>query len=132
MSGAVLYYGLMIISLICLLLGVDYHTKISADDDVHNSTRTTQISALSDSINLGELRVNKKLSINQAVALEKWYAYFIQNSDMNLHYIIEIIDIHENPGAIAVRVRGYKDYMLIEQQLTVDYINIITLDDGKE
>lgn len=132
MSGAVLYYSFIIISLICLLLGVDYHIKISADDDVHNSTRTTQISALSDSINLGELRVNKNLSINQAVALEKWYVYFIQNSDMNLHYIIEIIDIHENPGAIAVRVRGYKDYMLIEQPLTVDYINIITLDDGKE
>lgn len=132
MSGAVLYYGFIIISLICILLGVDYHAKISADDDVHNSTRTTQISSLSDAINVGDLRVNKNLSIDQAIALEKWISYFKQNSDMNLHYIIEIIDIHEDPGAIAVRVKGYKNYMLIDQQLTVHYTNIIILDDGKD
>lgn len=132
MSGAVIYYGLILISLICIFLGVDYHAKISADDDVFNSTRTTQISTLSDSINIGDLRVNNKLSIDQNVALEKWISYFEQNSDMNLHYIIEIIDIHEDPGAIVVSVKGYRDYMLINQQLTVDYTNIIILDDGKE
>lgn len=132
MSGAVIYYGLILISLICIFLGVDYHAKISADDDVFNSTRTTQISTLSDSINIGDLRVNKSLSIDQNKALEKWISYFEQNSDVNLHYIIEIVDIHENPGAIVVRVKGYKNYTLIDQQLTVDYTSVIILDDGKD
>lgn len=130
MSSAVKYYGLVILFVILIFVSIDYNKKIVIDENTNISTRTTQMSTINESINLGELIVNQKLTINEEKAIELWIENFKKNNDLNLKYKIEIIGIKEDPPAIAVRVRGYSEYTMLEIDCTVDYFNLIIVDDA--
>ncbi|SJZ52604.1 DUF5411 family protein [Anaerorhabdus furcosa] len=91
MSGAIAFYGLLIFFVLVIFSGADYNKKIMMDDDVYNATRTTQLSALQDSINIGDLIVNHKLSMDKEKAMELWFDNFNKNKDLNLTYEIEAV-----------------------------------------
>ncbi|MCH1942440.1 DUF5411 family protein [Holdemania massiliensis] len=129
MSGAIAYYGLVLLSLILIFTAIDFNNKITADDDVHSTTRTTQISSITEAVNLGDLFSSGKLSIDQSQALDLWLSNFQENKDINLKYQIDILGVSEEPPGIAVRVRGYSTYLMLDTDLIVDYTNIIIIDD---
>lgn len=132
MSGAVAFYGLLVFFILVAFSGADFNKKIMMDHDVHDATRTTQLTTLQDSVNIGDLIVNHKLSIDINRAMRLWLEQFEQNKDMNLTYDIEIVSIHEEPPGIAVRVRGYSSYLMLETECVVDYFNVIIVDDPIE
>ncbi|MEF9920037.1 MAG: DUF5411 family protein [Erysipelotrichaceae bacterium] len=132
MSGAIAFYGLLIFVVLITFTGVDFNKKIMMDEDVHSATRTTQLSTLQESINIGDLIVNNKLSMDSQRAIDLWLENFELNKDMRLTYDIEFIDTHEEPPAIAVRVRGYSSYLMLETECVVDYFNLIIVDDPIE
>lgn len=131
MSGAIAYYGLVLLSLILIFTAIDFNNKITADDDVHSTTRTTQISSITESVNLGDLFSSGNLSIDQTQALDLWLVNFNANKDVNLKYQIDILGVSEVPPGIAVRVRGYSNYLMLDTDLLVDYTNIVIIDDKK-
>ena len=131
MSGAIAYYALVLLALLLIFVSIDFQVKISADEDVHSNVRTTQMSSIVDSVNMGDLFITGKLSINQEIALELWMENFEKNKDTNLDYRIDILGVSEEPPGIAVRVRGYSSYIMLETDLIVDYTNIIIIDDAK-
>lgn len=132
MSGAIAFYGLLIFFVLVSFSGADYNKKIMMDDDVHNATRTTQLSTLQDSINIGDLIVNHNLSMDKEKAIDLWFDNFNKNKDLNLTYEIEVVGVHEEPPAIAVRVKGYSSYLMLETECIVDYFNLIIVDDPIE
>lgn len=130
MSSAVKFYGLVIFFVILIFVSVDYNKKIMIDENTNLSTRTTQMSTIHEAINLGDLIVNQKLTMDEEKAMELWVENFKKNNDLNLNYKIEIIGIKEDPPAIAVRIRGFTEYTMLETDCTVDYFNLIVVDDA--
>lgn len=132
MGGIVKIYGIIIISLIGIFLMMNFYTRVFVEDDIFESSRTTQLSTLKENLNLGDLFANNKYSIDEQRTIDSWIEKFESNKDSNLKYIVDILDIHESPPAIAVRIRGYSDLLMSEKNLEIDYTNVIMLDERKE
>lgn len=56
----------------------------------------------------GEYRIEQKTRLIHGLKILKLI------KTIKLTYVVDIIDIHESPPAIAVRIRGYSDLLLSE------------------
>ena len=111
---------------------LNFNTRITLEDDIFESTRSTQLSTLEENLNLGDLFVNRKYTISQEDTINCWIKQFKENKDTKLNYIVDILSVHEDPPALAVRVRGYSNLSMTEEKLEIDYTNVILLDEGGE
>ncbi|MEF9968608.1 MAG: DUF5411 family protein, partial [Longicatena sp.] len=112
-----------------LFLLVNFNNRIFLEDDIFESTRSTQISVIQDSLNLGELFVDHNYSIHTQEAMSNWIKQFDENRNNKLHYVIDFVGIHETPPAIAVRVRGYSSLNLSDESLELDYTNLVLIEE---
>jgi hypothetical protein len=129
MAGVIKTFGIITFSLIVMFLIMNFNYQIMMEDDIRETTKTTQLTTIEDNINLGDLFVNNVLSINTERAENQWYEYFEKNSDTNYYYKVEIISVHQEPPGIAVRIRGYTDINMSEDQLKIDYGSVVIADD---
>lgn len=128
MSGVVKIYGVVVCALVAIFLMINVNTRIFVEEDLFESSRTTQLSTIKESLNLGELFANGNYEIDKTEAIKHWVENFKNNRDSKLNVVVDVIDIHENPPAIAVRLKGYADLMMMEKDLELDYTNIVLLD----
>lgn len=129
MSGVVKIYGVVVCALVVIFLMMNVNTRIFVEEDLFESSRTTQLSTIKESLNLGELFANGNYEIDKTEAIKHWVENFKNNRDSKLNVVVDVIDIHENPPAIAVRLKGYADLMMMEKDLELDYTNIVLLDE---
>lgn len=129
MSGVVKIYGVVVCALVAIFLMINVNTRIFVEEDLFESSRTTQLSTIKESLNLGELFANGNYEIDKTEAIKHWVENFKNNRDSKLNVVVDVIDIHENPPAIAVRLKGYADLMMMEKDLELDYTNIVLLDE---
>lgn len=129
MSGVVKIYGVVVCALVAIFLMINVNTRIFVEEDLFESSRTTQLSTIKESLNLGELFANGNYEIDKTEAIKHWVENFKNNRDSKLNIVVDVIDIHENPPAIAVRLKGYADLMMMEKDLELDYTNIVLLDE---
>ncbi len=132
MGGIVKIYGIIFICLIGIFLMINMNTRIFIEDDIFESSRTTQLSTLNENLYLGELFANGEYRIEIEDTIDSWIKNFKINKDTKLTYVVDIIDIHESPPAIAVRIRGYSDLLLSEDALEIDYTNVVMLTERKD
>lgn len=129
MSGVVKIYGVVVCALVAIFLMINVNTRIFVEEDLFESSRTTQLSTIKESLKLGELFANGNYEIDKTDAIKHWVENFKNNRDSKLNVVVDVIDIHENPPAIAVRLKGYADLMMMEKDLELDYTNIVLLDE---
>lgn len=129
MGGAIKIYGIIVFGSIVLFLLVNFNNRVFLEDDIFESTRSTQISVIQDSLNLGELFVDHNYSIHAQEAMSNWAKQFDENRNDKLHYVIDFVGIHETPPAIAVRVRGYSSLNLSDESLELDYTNLVLIEE---
>ena len=128
MSGAIKIYGIAFLAIVVIFLALDYQKKIIINDDLRQAVKITQSSVIADSLNYGDLRVNRNYSIDTETAIDNWIESFDENRDLNLSYVLEVVDLHENPPAIAVRVKAYDHRNLSEDSLMYEYSNVVIID----
>ncbi len=128
MTGTIKIFGIIILCILCSALIMNYGTAIVNEENIYESTRTTQLSVIADSLNLGDFRINEKLSIERGQTIENWMKSFNENNDLDYMLVIEIIDILEYPASIAVRVKGYSKINMQQKDLLLDYKNIVLLE----
>lgn len=129
MSGVVKIYGVVVCALVVIFLMMNVNTRIFVEEDLFESSRTAQLLTIKESLNLGELFANGNYEIDKTEAIKHWVENFKNNRDSKLNVVVDVIDIHENPPAIAVRLKGYADLMMMEKDLELDYTNIVLLDE---
>jgi hypothetical protein len=128
MSGVIKIYGIAFMALIIILFSIEYQKKIIISNDLEESVKTTQSSVIVDSLNMGELRVNNQYSIDREITINNWIERFNVNRDLNLNYVIEVVDLNENPPAIAINVKAYTKRNLSKDSLMFKYSNIVIID----
>ena len=128
MAGVIKIYGIAFITLIVIFFSFEYQKKIMITNDLEESVKTTQSSVIMDSLNLGDLRVNNQFTINKQKTIENWIERFNLNRDLNLNYVIEVVDLSENPPAIAINVKAYTERNLSKESLSFKYSNIVVID----
>ena len=126
MQGSIKVYGLIIIGFVIIIFTLLFNEKTIGQDELFNAIRTTQLSTIKDSLNIGDLIVNKKLSINKEKTSKLWYQKFKSNISTNIKHDINIVDISTSPPAIAVRVTG--NHQDQQQELTFDLSNVVLID----
>ncbi|MEG0238560.1 DUF5411 family protein [Anaerorhabdus sp.] len=129
MGGVIKIYGIVIFGCIGLFLLLNLNTRIFLEDDIFETTRTTQLSAIQDNLNLGDLFVNGKYSIQATQTMENWIQKFNENKNNKFYYKLDFIGIHETPPAIAIRVRGYSSLNMSEDDLELDYTNVVLIEE---
>lgn len=129
MGGVIKIYGIIIIGSVILFLLMNFNQRIFLEDDIFESTRTTQLSVIQDNLNLGELFVNGDYSISSEETMRSWMKKFEENKNDKYHYVIDFIGIHEAPPAIAIRVRGYSSLNMMEDELELDYTNLVLIEE---
>lgn len=132
MAGIIKIYGVIFVGIVVIAGMLNFNTRITLEDDIFESTRSTQLSTLEENLNLGDLFVNRKYTISQEDTINCWIKQFKENKDTKLNYIVDILSVHEDPPALAVRVRGYSNLSMTEEKLEIDYTNVILLDEGGE
>jgi hypothetical protein len=128
MSGVIKIYGIAFMALLIIFFSIEYQKKIIICNDLEESVKTTQSSVIVDSLNMGELRVNNQYSIDRQITINNWIERFNVNRDLNLNYVIEVVDLNENPPAIAINVKAYAKRNLSEESLMFKYSNIVIID----
>ena len=127
MSQSVKIYGLIFLACVCLLLFLDFDRKLIMEDSLFESVRTTQLSVMDESLNRGDLIVNK----NRVMRL--WNAKIAENHSTLSQLEVRFVDIHEDPAAIAVSVReSGKAAMTAEMDSQYDNVVIIERNEGAE
>lgn len=129
MSGVVKIYGIVLVSIIVIFLMMNMNARIFIEEDLFESSRTTQLSTINDSLQLGELFVNGKYVINKEETIQHWVENFRKNKVSKLNIVVDVVDVHESPPAIAVRLRGFADLLMNEENLELDYANLVILDE---
>lgn len=132
MAGIIKIYGVIFVGIVVIAGMLNFNTRITLEDDIFESTRSTQLSTLEENLNLGDLFVNRKYTISQEDTINCWIKQFKENKDTKLNYIVDILSVHEDPPALAVRVRGYSNLSMTEEKLEIDYTNVILLDERGE
>lgn len=132
MSGAITYFAFVLISCLLIFTGVDYSNSVIVSNNIYDAVRSTQSTTLHDSIQIGNLIVNDELTISKDKVESLWLENFDKNNTTNYVYDIEIKDINQQPAGIAVNVKVYEDYSMLDTDLQYEYQNIIIVDDGKE
>ena len=132
MSGAITYFAFVLISCLLIFTGVDYSNSVIVSNNIYDTVRSTQSTTLHDSIQIGNLIVNDELTISKDKVESLWLENFDKNNTTNYVYDIEIKDINQQPAGIAVNVKVYEDYSMLDTDLQYEYQNIIIVDDGKE
>lgn len=129
MSGAIKIWAITIVGFVVGLLILGFNKRLVIEDDIFESVRMTQISALEENILLGELFVNGKVEIETDSTINSWMDLFKTNSNIKTPVKVEIIDIYESPPAIAVRVQTGEE-LLHDGRVEIDYINLILIEEG--
>lgn len=128
MSGVVKIYGILIVCVVVIFLMVNVNARVFVEEDLFEGSRTTQLSVLKESLQLGELFANGKYSIDTNDAIRRWSDHYKLNKDTKLTVVLDVLDIHESPPAIAIRLKGYADLLMSEENIELDYTNIVILD----
>ena len=131
MSGSIKVYALIIIGIFMLFLSINASKSIMITRDVFDCVRQTQINTIYENINVGDLIVNDKLSINTSNIDESFLNNFMENSDLNVLYKIKIVGVNEDPGAIAVSVDSTTSKSLSEDDILLHYENIAIIEEVK-
>lgn len=107
---------------------LNYNLATVSEDNIYEATRHTQQVVISDSVNIGDYIVNERLSIDHEIAIKKWVETFQENNDLNVVLVIDVIDVLDNPPAIAVKIRGYTHVAMLEKDLILQYENVILIE----
>lgn len=132
MAGIIKIYGIVFSGIVVIALMLNFNKRITLEDDIFESTRLTQLSTIEENLNLGDLFVNHKYTITEEEIVSCWIDQFKENKDTKLKYLVDILSVHENPPAIAVRVRGYSNLSMSDETLEIDYTNVVLLDERSE
>lgn len=132
MAGIIKIYGIVFSGIVAIALMLNFNKRITLEDDIFESTRLTQLSTIEENLNLGDLFVNHKYTITEEEIVSCWIDQFKENKDTKLKYLVDILSVHENPPAIAVRVRGYSNLSMSDETLEIDYTNVVLLDERSE
>lgn len=132
MAGIIKIYGIVFSGIVAIALMLNFNKRITLEDDIFESTRLTQLSTIEENLNLGDLFVNHKYTITEEEIVSCWIDQFKENKDTKLKYLVDILSVHENPPAIAVRVRGYSNLSMSDEALEIDYTNVVLLDERSE
>lgn len=106
------------------MLFLDYDKKVIIQDELFETVRTTQLSAIADSLNKGDLFVHDKLSIQQERAKEIWLQQYSKNQSVLFDATIQFVDIHQTPPGIAVSVQ-LQNEAKNAKQLTTRFDNVV-------
>ena len=122
MSGSVKMYGIMIYSAIIISFTLLFYTQLISKDELFNAIRTTQLSTIKESINIGDLIVNNKISLNDSKANTLWNSNFKSNVSTNNSFNIDFLKINSNYPYIAVNVTSHSN------NLKENYSNVVIVD----
>lgn len=122
MSGSVKMYGIMIYSAIIISFTLLFYTQLISKDELFNAIRTTQLSTIKESINIGDLIVNNKISLNDSKANTLWNSNFKSNVSTNNSFNIDFLKINSNYPYIAVNVISHT------KNLKENYSNVVIVD----
>ena len=122
MSGSVKMYGIMIYSSIIISFTLLFYTQLISKDELFNAIRTTQLSTIKESINIGDLIVNNKISLNDSKANTLWNSNFKSNVSTNNSFNIDFLKINSNYPYIAVNVISHT------KNLKENYSNVVIVD----
>ena len=87
----------------------------------------TQMSVLDEALNKGDYIVSGDLCINKERTMKLWEQKMEQNRGIYSDTEIRFVDIHENPGAVAVSVQESATGMM-KKKIDSRYDNVIILD----
>lgn len=122
MSGSIKMYGIMFISTIVISFTLLFYTQLISKDELFNAIRTTQLSTIKESINIGDLIVNDNISINKTKAESLWNSNFNSNISTSNNFNIDLLNINSNYPYIAVNVISSND------DLIENYSNVVIVD----
>ena len=122
MSGSIKMYGIMIYSAIIISFTLLFYTQLISKDELFNAIRTTQLSTIKESINIGDLIVNNKISLNDSKANTLWNSNFKSNVSTNNSFNIDFLKINSNYPYIAVNVTSHSN------NLKENYSNVVIVD----
>lgn len=126
MKGATNIYGILILFVTVVILFLLYDYTIIGKDEVFEAVRTTQLSTIEEAVNIGDLIVNNKLSLNEDVVVSKWTTYFKGNSNTQIDYDINFIDISKTPPGIATNVKG--EINAYNEKIEFEYSNVVIIE----
>ncbi len=132
MSGLIKSFGVLIVGILCAFLMMNTNRRLVLEDEIFENTRMTQLTAMQESIQLGELFVNESICIDEDRAKKKWIEVFKNNLSNNLIYKVEFLKINEEPAAIAVKVKGFSSMSMSEKELELEFMNILICDEKGE
>ena len=122
MSGSIKMYGIMFISTIVISFTLLFYTQLISKDELFNAIRTTQLSTIKESINIGDLIVNDNISINKTKAESLWNSNFNSNISTSNNFNIDLLNINSSYPYIAVNVISSND------DLIENYSNVVIVD----
>ncbi len=131
MTGLLKSYGVFLLGIFCFISLMLMNQRLVLEDEIFESTRLTQYSVIENNILLGELFTNKKVVIAAENLPAEWVAQFRLNINLKGEYIIEIVGIHEDPPAIAVRVQGKAKKKWSQEEIQLDYTSLILIEEGR-
>ena len=112
----------MIYSAIIISFTLLFYTQLISKDELFNAIRTTQLSTIKESINIGDLIVNNKISLNDSKANTLWNSNFKSNVSTNNSFNIDFLKINSNYPYIAVNVISHT------KNLKENYSNVVIVD----
>ncbi len=126
MKGSVKIFGVLILGTILIAFALFYNNIIIGKDEVFNAVRQTQMSIIKDGVNLGDLIVHDKLSLNEEYIQDNWFKHFQKNiSTSNLHKL-EYMKTNHSPPGIAVNISGESTHQ--DNKVKFDYSNVVILE----
>ena len=123
MDGPLKIYGLIIFSILILIMSLFVNNMIITKDEMFNVTRTNQIQIVKEAINIGDLIVNNKLSINESYIEQNWFKHFENNIDTKNNYEIELLNVSSYPPLVAIKIKP-------KNSNVESYSNVIILEEG--
>lgn len=122
MVGSIKMYGIIIFSSIIITFSMLFYTQLISKDELFNAVRTTQLSTIKESINIGDLIVNDKISLNDNIVESLWKSNFNANISTKNNFSINKLDINSVYPYIAVNITTYNE------KINEDYSNVVIVD----
>ena len=125
MQGVIKMVGVCIIFSLLLVGVFDIQKHSISKIELFNKVRTTQLSIMEDSINIGDLIVENSVTLNEEYAKGKWFSYFNESRNIESSLMLNRILTNESLPAIAVKVNSVDNYQILKDLKQHDFSSVI-------
>lgn len=102
MLGVIKVYGLIIISILIIALAINFNCTITAEDNLHQTIKQSDIVLIQDSINYGELFINDHLTIDEEYLKQNYLSIVQANRNPLLPMEVVIKSYSLSPPSITL------------------------------